>query len=241
MKHIKNLNDPSEATFVSQPLRRANGNLLYEAADDYSKNFGDFYKRTGKRLFDLVLVLMGALFVVPVMALIALAIKLQGGPVFYSQARVGQNGQEFRFWKFRTMVCEADAKLEAYLRACPEAAREWRVSQKLKNDPRVTPLGKLLRKSSLDELPQLWNVVRGDMSLVGPRPMMPDQQELYPGNDYEKFRPGITGMWQVSERNDVSFADRAMYDTAYARSISLREDLRILFATVGVVIRGSGH
>ena len=241
MKHIKNLNEPTEANFLSHSLRGSNGNLLYEAADEYRNQFGDFYERTGKRILDVLLVLIGGIFVLPVMVAISLAIKVQGGPVFYSQPRIGQNGKEFRFWKFRTMVCDADAKLEAYLKHCPASAIEWQINQKLKNDPRITPFGKMLRKSSLDELPQLWNVLRGDMSLVGPRPMMPDQQELYPGNDYEKFRPGITGMWQVSERNDVSFADRAKYDTAYARSISLSKDVQILFSTVGVVLKGSGH
>jgi len=241
MKHVKNLNDPSEATLGPQTIRGSNSHLVHEAAQNYGNQFAEIYARSGKRVLDIGLVLLGGIFLAPVMIIIALIIKLQGGPVFYSQSRIGLDGKEFRFWKFRTMVCDADARLEAHLKTCPQAAREWQISQKLREDPRVTTFGKLLRKSSLDELPQLWNVLRGDMSLVGPRPMMPDQKDLYPGNDYDRFRPGITGLWQISERNNVSFADRARYDTAYAREVGLMTDLQILFKTVGVVFKGSGY
>ena len=114
-------------------------------------------------------------------------------------------------------------------------------TQKLKNDPRVTKIGQLMRKASLDELPQLWNVLAGEMSLVGPRPMMPEQKNLYPGKAYYSMRPGLTGLWQVSQRNASSFASRADFDTSYAGQLSLRTDLGIIFATVGVVLRGTGY
>ena len=122
-----------------------------------------------------------------------------------------------------------------------EARREWDQTQKLKYDPRVTALGRFLRKSSLDELPQLWNVFTGDMSLVGPRPMMPNQRDIYPGTAYYDLRPGLTGLWQISDRNNCTFAKRAEFDTEYERCVSLRTDVTILFKTVGAVARGTGY
>jgi lipopolysaccharide/colanic/teichoic acid biosynthesis glycosyltransferase len=139
------------------------------------------------------------------------------------------------------MVPGADALLEYHLRKNPEARREWDETQKLKNDPRITRIGAFLRKSSLDELPQLWNVLRGEMSLVGPRPMMVDQRTLYPGTAYFDLRPGITGLWQISERNETSFAERAVFDNRYLASLSLSLDVSILLRTVSVVLRGTGY
>jgi lipopolysaccharide/colanic/teichoic acid biosynthesis glycosyltransferase len=144
-------------------------------------------------------------------------------------------------WKLRTMVDNADERLEAYLEANPEARSEWDSSQKLKDDPRITRVGRMLRRTSLDELPQVLNVLTGDMSLVGPRPMMPSQRTLYPGSAYYRLRPGITGSWQVTDRNDSTFADRARFDTAYERELSLATDVKILLATVRVVLRGTGY
>jgi lipopolysaccharide/colanic/teichoic acid biosynthesis glycosyltransferase len=138
------------------------------------------------------------------------------------------------------MVPGAEARLAAHLAADPAARAEWDRSQKLREDPRVTPLGRLLRRSSLDELPQLWNVLAGDMSLVGPRPMMPCQQALYPGEAYYRLRPGLTGPWQVSDRHASAFADRARFDRDYEQALSLATDLRILAATLRAVLRGTG-
>jgi lipopolysaccharide/colanic/teichoic acid biosynthesis glycosyltransferase len=135
---------------------------------------------------------------------------------------------------------DADAVLAAVLTADPEAAAEWTRTQKLRNDPRITRLGRFLRKTSLDELPQIWNVFRGEMSFVGPRPMMVEQQHLYPGEAYFRLRPGITGLWQVSERNLTSFAERAAFDTRYAEILSFRTDLGIFVRTVQVVLKGTG-
>jgi len=143
--------------------------------------------------------------------------------------------------KLRSMVAGADEILEAYLERNPDARAEWNRAQKLRYDPRITGFGAFIRKTSLDELPQLFNVLKGDMSIVGPRPMMMEQQELYPGAAYYQLRPGITGFWQVSERNETSFSERAYYDTAYFSQLSLATDLRIMKQTVRVVFRATGY
>ena len=201
---------------------------------------GGPYRRRAKRLLDVAAVLLAAPIVLPVIGALALAVRHDGGGAFYSQPRVGLGGRTFRIWKLRTMVPDAEARLVTHLAADPAARAEWAATQKLRIDPRVTPVGRLLRRTSLDELPQLWNVLRGDMSLVGPRPMMPDQVRLYPGTAYYRLRPGITGSWQVSERHQSTFAARADYDAAYDRDLSLATDLGILMRTVGVVLRGTG-
>ncbi len=143
-------------------------------------------------------------------------------------------------WKLRSMVADADSLLEAHLAANPAARAEWDRSQKLRSDPRITVLGRIIRKTSLDELPQLWNVLRADMSLVGPRPMLPEQRILYPGTAYYALRPGITGFWQISVRNESSFAQRAKFDAAYLRQMSLKTDILVMLRTVRVVLCGTG-
>ena len=142
--------------------------------------------------------------------------------------------------KLRSMVFNAEERLREFLDQNPQASVMWERDQKLQDDPRVTAIGRFIRKTSLDELPQLWNVLIGDMSLVGPRPMMVNQQHLYPGSAYYALRPGITGFWQISVRNGSSFAARAGFDSAYLRKLSLKTDLAVLFKTVGVVLRGTG-
>jgi len=139
------------------------------------------------------------------------------------------------------MVADADSRIAEHLERDPAARAEWDRTQKLKEDPRVTRFGQVLRRTSLDELPQLWNVLIGDMSLVGPRPMMTSQQALYPGLAYYALRPGITGYWQTSERNDTTFEARAFYDDAYEEDLSLSTDLRVLVRTVGVVLKATGY
>jgi len=193
-----------------------------------------------KRCLDVALVLLTAPASLLLIGLLAALVRLDGGHAFYTQERLGRNGRVFPLWKLRSMVPDADERLRQYLAENPEAQQEWASSQKLKNDPRVTALGRYLRKYSLDELPQLWNVLVGDMSLVGPRPMFPVQRALYPGTAYFDFRPGLTGLWQISERNGCTFAERATYDNRYAESVSLATDLRVLFKTVAVVFRGTG-
>jgi lipopolysaccharide/colanic/teichoic acid biosynthesis glycosyltransferase len=194
-----------------------------------------------KRIADICLVLISLPGVLPLIVALAILIALQGGRPFYYQDRIGQNGRIFRMWKFRTMIRDAKEALAYHLESDPLALAEWESTQKLKSDPRITRIGRILRKSSLDELPQLWNVLKGDMSLVGPRPMMPEQVSLYPGKAYYALRPGITGLWQVSKRNDGCFADRAHFDTEYERTVSLGTDIRLLLATVAVVLRGTGY
>ena len=198
------------------------------------------YEAAFKRAFDVAAVLLAAPFVLPLVGALALAVRRDGGPAFYCQDRVGRGGRSFRMWKLRSMVPDADSVLESHLCRDPAARAEWDHTQKLRHDPRITPLGRLLRKSSLDELPQLWNVLRGDMSLVGPRPMMTSQRPLYPGSAYYRLRPGLTGPWQVAERSATSFAARADFDTAYERDLSLATDLRMLVRTVAVVVKGTG-
>ncbi len=138
------------------------------------------------------------------------------------------------------MVVDAEAQLESYLASDPLRRREWDDQQKLRHDPRITPIGRFIRKTSLDELPQLWNVLTGDMSIVGPRPMMPSQEALYPGRAYYALRPGITGYWQISVRNESSFAERAQFDTRYFRDLSLVTDIRVMLGTFRVVLSGTG-
>jgi lipopolysaccharide/colanic/teichoic acid biosynthesis glycosyltransferase len=199
------------------------------------------YARHLKRVFDITAVLLALPIVLPVILGLALLVRRDGGPAFYSQNRIGRNGRVFRFWKLRSMTVDAEGQLAAHLAADPAARDEWEHTQKLRDDPRVTPVGRILRKTSLDELPQLWNVLRGDMSLVGPRPIMPEQRDLYPGRAYFELRPGLTGFWQIGERNHAAFATRAAYDTQYARNLSLLTDLLVLLATVRVVLRGTGY
>jgi lipopolysaccharide/colanic/teichoic acid biosynthesis glycosyltransferase len=199
------------------------------------------YRAGGKRLADVVLSALLLLLVGPLVALLALIIALMDGHnPFYAQERVGRGGRPYRMWKLRSMVPDADATLEACLASDPARRAEWDVHQKLQNDPRVTGFGRFLRAGSLDELPQFWNVLKGDMSVVGPRPMMVGQADLYLGKSYFTLRPGITGPWQVSDRHASTFADRARYDEAYNRTMSFGTDMAFVVRTVGVVFRGRG-
>lgn len=202
---------------------------------------GSVYRSGVKRALDIVLVLVAAPIVLPVVLVIALLVMRDGHSPFYWSTRVGRSGRVFRMMKLRTMVRDAHGCLEAYLVTDPQAAAEWAETQKLKRDPRITAFGRMLRKTSLDELPQLWNVLIGQMSLVGPRPMMPEQRNIYPGSAYYALRPGVTGPWQVSDRNDSSFAKRADFDLEYHRSLSFLNDLRLLGRTIVVVLRGTGY
>ena len=176
-------------------------------------------------------------------AVIAAAIVLESrGPVFFSQVRVGHRGRRFRLWKLRSMVPNAGEVLESHLRQHPEHSSEWHSTHKLKNDPRVTRVGRLLRRSSLDELPQLWNVLRGDMSMIGPRPIVEAEIPKYGAafHLYSQVRPGLTGLWQVSGRNDTSYGARIALDTAYIKNWSLGMDVVVLLKTVRVVVMGHG-
>ncbi len=201
------------------------------------------YARWGKRMADIIL----GLCLVPPAALVFGAALLNraagGGPVFYAQTRIGRGGRAFSCYKFRTMVTDADAQLARLCAEDPARAREWALYQKLTDDPRITRFGHLLRRTSLDELPQLLNVLRGDMSLIGPRPFTVEQEAAYRaagGRAYFTLRPGITGPWQVSARHGSEFRARVNYDEAYGQSLSAAGDLAILWRTVSVVLRGTG-
>ncbi|WP_022702394.1 sugar transferase [Pseudorhodobacter ferrugineus] len=199
------------------------------------------YRSVFKRVLDVAAVVMAAPIVAPLIFGLALCVRRDGGGAFYTQLRVGQDGRHFRMWKLRSMVSDADDRMADYLAANPHARLEWEQTQKLKSDPRITPFGQFLRKSSLDELPQLWNVLIGEMSLVGPRPIMLNQQALYPGTAYYRLRPGVTGYWQTDGRNATTFEARAVYDEAYDADLSLATDLKILSRTVGVVMKCTGY
>ncbi|MDJ1008250.1 MAG: sugar transferase [Paracoccaceae bacterium] len=206
-----------------------------------SRGVGSLYRDGFKRLFDLSVTAVASLIWLPVIAVLAFLVALDGHSPFYTQRRVGRDGRVFRMIKLRSMVADADAELARHLAAHPEAQAEWDATQKLKNDPRITRIGQMLRATSMDELPQLINVLRGDMSLVGPRPFMENQRGLYPGLGYYRVRPGITGLWQVSERNDSAFAYRAVLDDEYERTLSFKTDVSILQRTVGAVISCTGY
>lgn len=199
------------------------------------------YRAALKRVLDVALVLFALPVWFPVIALFATLTALDGHNPFYRQKRIGRNGRVFNIWKLRSMVIDADDRLATCLAADPQARAEWEKTQKLKNDPRVTPIGRILRKTSLDELPQLINVLTGDMSLVGPRPMMLCQRELYHGDTYYDMRPGLTGLWQVSARNNSAFSDRVRFDDFYAARMSFQMDMTVLMRTIGVVLRGTGY
>ena len=198
---------------------------------------------TAKRVMDIVLGTFALAVTSPLLCAIALAIKSTStGPVFFSHVRIGRNGETIKTWKFRTMVMNADQVLEGYLDSNPIARREWERDHKLKNDPRVIPIGRLLRRFSLDELPQLWNVLNGQMSLVGPRPIVESEIERY-GPRYEfyaRVRPGITGLWQVSGRNNTTYDERVSFDEYYVRNWSCWLDAYVLVCTIKAVITADG-
>ena len=199
--------------------------------------------RSLKRAIDLTSALLGGLLISPLLLLIAIWIKLDSrGPVFYGHTRIGQEGRRFKAWKFRSMIPDADRVLQDYLERHPELQAEWVATQKLKNDPRVTRVGRWLRKLSLDELPQLWNVIRGEMSLVGPRPIVQEELAKYgeKGVLYLKVKPGMTGLWQVSGRSETSYQERVEIDAYYVRNWSVWLDMYILARTVWAILFGRG-
>ncbi len=199
--------------------------------------------RTIKRAVDLGVVLAGSVVALPIAIIIAAAVKLTSrGPVLYRQTRLGRDGQSFAAWKFRSMVDNANAALEACLSRDAGLRREWQQFQKLRDDPRITSVGRFLRRTSLDELPQLWNVFLGEMSLVGPRPILQEEIPRY-GESYvlyKKVSPGLTGLWQVSGRNRLSYEERVNLDLYYIRNWSPWLDLYILARTVSAVLFARG-
>ncbi len=195
-----------------------------------------------KRAFDIMGAAGALLFFAPLMLVISALLSLEGGPVFFAHKRIGFGGKSFGCLKFRSMIVDAEAKLEEYLAANPDARAQWRRERKLDNDPRITRLGKILRVTSLDELPQFINVLKGEMSLVGPRPITRDEAGYY-GEKFTHYlacRPGITGAWQVSGRSDTSYNQRVDLDATYALGHSVMIDMDILFRTAKVVLERTG-
>ena len=201
------------------------------------------YPRLMKRGFDAIASALGVLLLSPLFLLVALGVRLTSkGPVFYGHKRIGIGGQHFKAWKFRTMVLNADSVLEQYFVDHPELRTEWEKTQKLKHDPRVTSIGNFLRATSLDELPQLWNVLKGEMSLVGPRPIVDNEVKKYADvyGAYLRVKPGITGLWQISGRNDTTYEERVSFDDYYVSNWSLWMDIYILGRTLKTVLFREG-
>ena len=201
--------------------------------------------RVIKRIIDIIGGLLGTILLIPITAvlyIVTLFSKENKGPLFFEQLRIGKDGKEFKFYKFRSMVVHADEKLWEYLNNNPEAKEEYKKYKKLKNDPRITKLGKFLRKTSLDEFPQFINVLKGDMSLVGPRPYLcrekKDMGEYY--NEIIKVKPGLTGYWQVNGRSDVDFKERVNMDVAYIKDRTLWLDFKFIVKTVLKIFDSKG-
>ncbi len=195
-----------------------------------------------KGAMDSLFALLGLSMLAPLFLVLVFLVRRDGGPAFYGQIRIGRNGRPFKCWKFRSMVPNANDVLKDLLERDPAARAEWARDFKLKNDPRITKIGNFLRKSSLDELPQLFNVLKGDMSIVGPRPIVYEEQVYYGDHlgHYLSVRPGITGLWQVSGRNDVSYEQRVSLDRHYVENWSILTDLGIIVKTARVVLQRKG-
>lgn len=198
---------------------------------------------SAKRIFDVVISAIAILALMPIMLVVAVLIKLQdGGKALYWQPRYGLNGETFNCFKLRSMVPNAKQELEALLARDPDARAEWNATQKLTNDPRITRIGHFVRKTSIDELPQLFNVLRGDMSLVGPRPIVENEIAKY-GEDFVHYctvRPGLTGLWQIKGRSDTSYPERVAMDVEYVQTRSFWGDIAIAFMTVPAVLMSKG-
>ena len=223
-----NIPQMEDATLIERP-----GRAIVAQAPDAS---------VFKRMFDAVGAAALIIFFSPLMVATYIAVRLDGGPGMYVHERVGKNGVRFQCYKFRSMVPNADRVLRDILICSEDKRREWEADHKLRNDPRITPIGRFLRAKSLDELPQLFNVLKGDMSLVGPRPITSEEVSRYGRHIayYYKSRPGLTGAWQVSGRSHVSYEERISLDVNYVRKWSFLADLQILLKTVRVVLTGHG-
>ncbi|HHG1278949.1 TPA: undecaprenyl-phosphate galactose phosphotransferase WbaP [Klebsiella pneumoniae] len=206
------------------------------------QNLAKLSSRTLKRLFDIIASIAIIILLSPVLLYISRQVKKDGGPAIYGHERIGKDGKPFKCIKFRSMVTNSKDVLNELLQNDPEAKREWDTTFKLKNDPRITKIGAVLRRTSLDELPQLFNVLKGEMSLVGPRPIITAELERYNEEvDYYLLsKPGMTGLWQVSGRSDVDYETRVYLDAWYVKNWSMWNDIAILFKTVGVVLKKDG-
>ena len=236
---VKMLPDLYGVASVGVKTYDLDGMLLLEMEDRLALKRNSITKRT----FDILCAFIGLLVLSPLFLLIVLLIKLDSrGPAFFGHKRLGKGGRYFTCYKFRTMRPDAEQVLKDLLRRDPEARAQWEKDFKLKNDPRITKVGAFLRKTSLDELPQLWNVLKGDMSLVGPRPIVTDEVKRYGDKARYLFKvpPGITGLWQVSGRNDIDYEERVLLDEYYAKNWSLWLDIEVIIRTFGAVLKKQG-
>jgi len=242
--HVKNISFVPD--LIGTPMSSVELSLLFSEKIlmlNLRNNLSRPYNRIIKRIFDLVCTIFGGLLISPILLGIALAVAIDNrGRVIFAHRRVGRAGKKFPCYKFQTMQPWTDEQFKKFLADNPDAKREWDESFKLTNDPRVTKLGNFLRRTSLDELPQLWNVIRGEMSLVGPRPIVQAEVVRYGKNirEYYMVLPGITGMWQVSGRSDTTYPERVAMDTWYVRNWSVWIDLMYLFKTVKAVLQSRG-
>lgn len=200
------------------------------------------HSAAAKRALDLVLCLLAMPLALPLIAICWSLARLDGGPGLFAHRRIGRHHKTFYCFKIRTMNTDAQQRLDDLLRCSQAARNEWDATQKLANDPRITAVGRVLRRTSLDELPQIFNVLRGEMSLVGPRPVVPDELDRYGpySSLYLSVRPGLTGLWQVSGRNDISYSERVLMDVDYVMNISILRDLKLILRTALEVFRRGG-
>ena len=231
---------------IGTPMAGVDASILFSEKIlmlNLRNNLSRSYNRVFKRIFDLTLTIFGTVLIMPLLIAISLAVAWENhGKIIFSHKRIGMHGKKFFCYKFQTMVPDAEEKLREYLKDNPDAQKEWNETFKLTNDPRVTKFGNFLRRTSLDELPQLWNVIRGEMSLVGPRPIVEEEISRYGENirEYYMVLPGITGMWQVSGRSDTTYSERVAMDTWYVRNWSVWIDIMYLFKTVKAVLTEKG-
>lgn len=227
----------------------SNGNITtalvpYQDVSIYKSKIKIKLEKTLKRTIDIFGGIFGTITLIPLTLVILIAnlFSKDAGSIFYVQERIGKDGKKFKMYKFRSMVIDADKKLEKYLQENEEARKEYKQYKKLKNDPRVTKIGKFIRKTSLDEFPQFINVLKGDMSLVGPRPYLEREKEdmTYFYKYIVSCKPGVTGLWQISGRNEVTFKDRISIDMEYFRKHNLKTDIKILKKTVEKIVKREG-
>lgn len=223
---------------------RAQVNQYFYAVNELNTfpRWNELYTHYIKRILDIFLVLLLSPVIGLILLIFGILVSLDGGKTFFAHRRVGRNGEFFNCWKLRSMTPDAEQLLKQHLNKNAAANREWQSTRKLKNDPRITPVGQIIRRLSIDELPQVWNVLTGDMSLVGPRPVTDDELQKYGAKrkEYLQCRPGITGLWQISGRNTVSYARRVELDADYAHNCGLSLDIKILFGTIKVITSPDG-
>lgn len=210
----------------------------------YKKNIRNVASKITKRAIDIIASIVGTIMLVPITLFVAICNMLskENGPLFFTQKRIGQNGKIFKMYKYRTMVVGAEEILQKHIQEQTEIGKEYLKNKKIKNDPRITKIGKFLRKTSLDEFPQFINVLKGEMTLVGPRPYLPMEKEDMAESylTITKMKPGLTGPWQVSGRNNLSFQDRLELDSQYATNRNLAKDIKMIFLTIKKIVKKEG-